>query len=108
MSDWRFSRRGRTIVDCRKAKLDGVSVNLGQGERGSAGPAVRPCGFSGGAGSLYAAKWEMFLPACDVDPITMLRGRAVQTTSRWKNRRAGERALRYFLLWHVAPPRQSA
>ena len=28
MSDWRFSRRGGRTVDCRKAKLDGVSVNF--------------------------------------------------------------------------------
>src|SRR5208282_2017482 len=39
----------------------------------SAGPALRPCGSSNGAGDCRTAK----------------------TTSRWKSRKAGERALRY-------------
>jgi hypothetical protein len=53
--------------------------------RGSAGPALRPCGSSSGAGSCRAAK----------KIIRILRGRPAQTTARWKSRQAGERALRY-------------
>ncbi len=53
--------------------------------RGSAGPAVRPCGSSSGAGSCRAAN----------KVIRILRRRAAQPASRWKSRKAGERALRY-------------
>jgi hypothetical protein len=51
----------------------------------SAGPAVRPCGSSSGAGSCRAAN----------KVIRIATGRAAQPAARWKNRKAGERALRY-------------
>jgi hypothetical protein len=52
---------------------------------GSAGPALRPCGFSSGAGSCRAAN----------KIIRIIMGHAAKTASRWKSRKAGERALRY-------------
>jgi hypothetical protein len=52
---------------------------------GSAGPALRPCGFSSGGGSCRAAN----------KIIRIITRRAAKTASRWKNRKAGERALRY-------------
>jgi len=58
---------------------------------GSAGPALWPCGFSSGAGSCRAAN----------KIIRILTRRAAQPASRWKSRKAGERALRY--LWVTQP-----
>ena len=57
-------------------------------ESGSAGPAVRPCGSSSDAGSCRVAH----------KVIQIIIGRAVKTTARWKNRKAGERALRYIFI----------
>jgi len=48
---------GRLSI-ARKAELEDVNVKFGHGERGSAGPAVRPCGFSSGVGPCHAAKGE--------------------------------------------------
>jgi hypothetical protein len=44
-------------------------------KRGSAGPALRPCGFSSGAGSCRAAH----------KIIRVLTGRAAQSASRWES-----------------------
>ena len=49
-----------------------------EGQRGSAGPAVRPCGSFSSAGSWRAAK----------------------TVARWKSRKARVRALRYTISVH--------
>jgi hypothetical protein len=51
---------------------------------------------------LSAPQSEKLLASSRRRPNPHVQGRAVQTTSAWKSRRAGERALRYFLLWHVA------
>jgi hypothetical protein len=51
----------------------------------SAGPALRPCGFSCGAGCCRGANKIIRISA----------GRAAQPASRWKSRKAGKRALRY-------------
>ena len=52
---------------------------------GSAGPALRPCAFSSGAGFCRIANTI----------IRILTGRAAQPTARWKSRKAEKRALRY-------------
>ena len=52
---------------------------------GSAGPAVRPCGISSGVGFCRAAN----------KIIRIIMGHAAQPAARWKNRKAGEQALRY-------------
>ena len=52
--------------------------------RGSAGPAFRSCGFSMPRGILARPTWKT------------LTGARHKATSRWKSRKAGERALRYF------------
>ena len=50
---------------------------------GSAGPAFRSCGFSRPRGILARPTWEF------------LTGARQKAASRWKSRKAGERALRY-------------
>ena len=65
--------------------IDGKQKFPAARPRGSAGPAFRPCGPSSGAGSCRAAN----------KIIRILLSRAVQTTVRWKSRKAGKRALRY-------------
>ena len=64
--------------------------------RGSAGPALRPCGSSSGASFGRAANGgiRISLPGFET-AFLKHHGREVKITSRWKSRRAGVRALRY-------------
>ena len=65
---------------------------------GNAGPALRPCGSSSGAGSGGAASKIIRIPSgCGMNPTAPKPSliRTAQCASRCESRKAGKRALRY-------------
>jgi hypothetical protein len=86
---WRSRRRGTTRPFVPREK-----TGAEKDPACSAGPALRPCGFSSGADSYRAANRS----------IRTSTERAAQPAPRWKSRKAGKRALRY--LSSCVPRRQ--
>ena len=69
---------------------------------GNAGPALRPCGSSSGAGSGGAASKIIRIPSgCGMNPTAPKPSliRTAQCASRCESRKAGKRALRYVFSW---------